>query len=182
VAAVQRALQAFPRRAWAEFPDPLAFDNTPLYYGEAAAVHRDLFPSRAEEYGADVAEKLAKGNQILARDYLVCRQQLGIYRTQCELAFARFDVLAAPTLPCVAPALGATYVELPGGVWPVGRALTRNTRPFNNLGWPVVALPCGEAEDGLPASLSLIGRPGDDQRLLAIAEACEGFMARNLAP
>ena len=32
----------------------------------------------------------------------------------------------------------------------------RLTFPFNALGWPVLALPCGSAEHGLPASLSLI--------------------------
>ena len=35
------------------------------------------------------------------------------------------------------------------------------------LGWPALALPCGAAEDGLPASVQLVGRPGDDALVLA---------------
>ena len=35
----------------------------------------------------------------------------------------------------------------------------RFTFPFNALGWPALALPCGAAEDGLPASIQIVGRP-----------------------
>ena len=47
------------------------------------------------------------------------------------------------------------------------------TFPFNALGWPALALPCGAAEDGLPASIQLVGRPGDDALVLAAATALE---------
>ena len=33
-----------------------------------------------------------------------------------------------------------------------------------------LALPCGSAEEGLPASVQLVGRPGDDARVLAAGE------------
>jgi Asp-tRNA(Asn)/Glu-tRNA(Gln) amidotransferase A subunit family amidase len=46
---------------------------------------------------------------------------------------------------------------------------TRLTYPWNLLGWPAVALPCGAAEEGLPASVQLIGRPGDDALVLGAA-------------
>ena len=36
------------------------------------------------------------------------------------------------------------------------------TFPWSVVGAPVLALPCGPAELGLPASLRLVGRPGDD--------------------
>ena len=39
--------------------------------------------------------------------------------------------------------------------------------PFNALGWPALALPCGPAEDGVPASLQIVGRPGSDALVLA---------------
>ena len=34
-------------------------------------------------------------------------------------------------------------------------------------GWPALALPCGPAEDGLPASLQVVAPPGADARVLA---------------
>ncbi len=42
----------------------------------------------------------------------------------------------------------------------------------NALGWPPLALPCGRAEDGLPASIQLAGRAGD-ALVLAAATALE---------
>ena len=45
--------------------------------------------------------------------------------------------------------------------------MTHFTRAFNDTGWPALALPCGPAEDGLPASLQLVGRHRDDARVLA---------------
>ena len=53
-------------------------------------------------------------------------------------------------------------------------ALIRFTYPFSALGWPALALPCGAAEDGLPASLQIAGRAGDDALVLAAGtRSCE---------
>jgi Asp-tRNA(Asn)/Glu-tRNA(Gln) amidotransferase A subunit family amidase len=51
------------------------------------------------------------------------------------------------------------------------------TIPFNALGWPALALPCGPAEDGLPASAQLVGRPGDDALVLAVGAALEAALS-----
>ena len=49
----------------------------------------------------------------------------------------------------------------------------RFTIPFNSLGWPALALPCGPAEDGLPASLQIAGRPGSDALVLGTGKRLE---------
>ena len=45
------------------------------------------------------------------------------------------------------------------------------------VGAPVLALPCGPAELGLPASLQLVGRPGDDALVLAAGALLERAIA-----
>jgi aspartyl-tRNA(Asn)/glutamyl-tRNA(Gln) amidotransferase subunit A len=87
-------------------------------------------------------------------------------------ALEGFDLLLTPTLPCVAPRIGE------GGVGDLGvrEALISRTYPFNALGWPALALACGAAEDGLPASVQLVGRPGQDATVLAAGRLLEAAL------
>ncbi|MCP5266100.1 MAG: amidase [Burkholderiaceae bacterium] len=50
------------------------------------------------------------------------------------------------------------------------------------LGCPVVTLPCGLDDDGLPFGIQLIGRPRSDRRLLAVATALEGRATEVFGP
>ena len=52
-------------------------------------------------------------------------------------------------------------------------SMIRFTYPFNLLGWPALALPCGAAEEALPASAQLVGRPGADTLVLAAGARLE---------
>ena len=77
--------------------------------------------------------------------------------------------MLTPTLPCVAPRVGAGGV----GDLDVREAIVSRTFPVNVLGWPALAIPCGAAEDGLPASVQLVGRPGADALVLAAGALLE---------
>ena len=50
------------------------------------------------------------------------------------------------------------------------------TRGFNALGWPAIALPCPSGKS-VPASVQLVGRPGDDALVLAAARLLESAVA-----
>jgi Asp-tRNA(Asn)/Glu-tRNA(Gln) amidotransferase A subunit family amidase len=82
------------------------------------------------------------------------------YRERCLELLDGLDLLLTPTLQCVAPPTGIGDLVL-------RERLIANTLPFNTLGWPALALPCGPAENGLPASIQLVGRPGADALVLA---------------
>jgi aspartyl-tRNA(Asn)/glutamyl-tRNA(Gln) amidotransferase subunit A len=81
-------------------------------------------------------------------------------------AFEPFDVVLTPTLACVAPRVDVDEIAMRD-------RLIRFTFPFNALGWPALALPCGAAEDGLPASVQLVGLPGTDPFILGLGKAVE---------
>ena len=55
-------------------------------------------------------------------------------------------------------------------------SMIRFTYPFNLLGWPALALPCGPAEEGLPASAQLVGRAGADALVLAAGAQLEASL------
>ena len=84
-----------------------------------------------------------------------------------ERAFARFDVLAAPTCPTVAFEIGQKTDD------PVAMYLTDVlTVTVNCAGVPALVLPCGQSE-GLPVGLQLIGASGGEERLFHAAYAYE---------
>ena len=91
------------------------------------------------------------------------------YREQVEGALDGLDLVLTPTLPIVPPPLNRGSV----GDLDVREQLIRLTFPFSALGWPALALPCGPAEDGLPASLQIAGRAGADALVLAAARLVE---------
>ena len=70
------------------------------------------------------------------------------------------DLLLTPTIGFVAPP--ADVDELT-----IRERGIRFTYPFDSLGWPALALPCGAAEHGLPASVQLAAPSGKDGRVLA---------------
>ena len=83
------------------------------------------------------------------------------------------DALVLPTIPVVAPETGSRVIELGDGrEMGVQEALTALPGAFNCSGSPVVSVPVGLV-DGLPVGLSLVGRIGADQELLAVAGVVE---------
>ena len=149
-AAVEAAAALFPRRRDLELPqvDPASYA---LFMREAADVHRALFAENAELYGEDVRLKMERC--LAVRDSEVERRSGSAlaYREQVAEAIDGVDLVLTPTLPCVAPPLGAGGI----GDLNVREDLIRFTYPFSALGWPALALPCGAAEHGLPASIQI---------------------------
>jgi amidase len=96
------------------------------------------------------------------------------YRQEAEAALGDHDLLLTPTLAFVAP-------PLPDDERTVREDLIRFTFPFNALGWPALALPAGTAEDDLPASIQLVGRPGTDALVLAVGDQLEASLVRGTA-
>jgi aspartyl-tRNA(Asn)/glutamyl-tRNA(Gln) amidotransferase subunit A len=130
---------------------------------EVADVHRELYAENGELYGDDVAVKIERCLAVADAEAAQAQRAREEYRERCEELLEDLDLLLTPTLVCVAPPIGIGDHALRG-------TLTRNTLPFNALGWPALALPCGPAEDGLPASVQLVGRPGSDALVLAAGQ------------
>ena len=127
---------------------------------EVADVHRGLYPEYADDYGESIRWKLELCTAVTDGEVTTAERLRSEYRERCEEAFDGLDLLVTPTMVGVPPLATADERALRG------RGI-RLTYPFNCLGWPALAIPCGPAEDGLPASVQLVGRPGDDARVLA---------------
>ena len=165
---VRQAAGRFPRRRTVELPFPDRAENA-LFMREVADVHRGLFPERADEYGEGIRWKLELCVEVADAEVAAAERLRAAYRATSEARLGDLDLLVTPTLALVAPPADADEGALRGRV-------TRLTYPFNCLGWPALALPCGAAEDGLPASVQLVGRPGDDARVLAAGALLASLM------
>jgi Asp-tRNA(Asn)/Glu-tRNA(Gln) amidotransferase A subunit family amidase len=165
---VQLAAEAFPRRREIVFPFPEGLGA--VFMREAAESHRGLFPEQADAYGANVRAKLERCVAVTDGELEAALRRLDEYRERATEALDGLDLLVTPTLGFVAPLAIRDDLE-------IRDAVIRFTYPFNALGWPALALPCGPAEQGLPASVQLVAPAGEDGRLLAAGALLERAMA-----
>lgn len=105
------------------------------------------------------------GRCIPAHDYLAALDWRGPLNAALEAVFDRYDAILTPA------ALGAA---------PLGLDSTGNP-VFNGLwtfcGTPAVTLPLLQSQEGLPIGVQLVGRRGDDGRLLRTARWLQGLVA-----
>jgi len=165
---VEEAAALFPRLRRVQFPQP---EDRPaaVFMREVADVHRELFAEHPDAYGEDTRGKIERCLAVTDGEYehdVLAREQ---YREDAARAFEEIDLLLTPTLPFVAPKVDLTRDEID--------VMTLFTYPFNALGWPALALPCGAAEDGLPASVQLVAPAGHDARVLAAGAALGAALA-----
>ena len=170
-AAFEQGMAALRRLGVEMSEQPLRDDNRygdaleVVMLAEAAHLHRELFEDQSFELvdGKQLAE-LRSGLSYSARDYLEAMDRAREARVKFRQVFGHVDVVVAASRPSTAPPLAQPRA-------PRGDA-TRSDflRNVGNLiGLPGVSVPCGLASDGLPVGLQLVGPPGSDGLLLALA-------------
>ncbi len=122
----------------------------------AKSFHRYESRARAQLCIA-MQEAIDDGRRILAHDYLAARDWPAVLNAGLEAIFSRYDAIITPAAPGPAPeGLESTGSPAFNGVWTF-------------CGTPAVTLPLLQAANGLPMGVQLVGRRGDDARLLRTA-------------
>lgn len=132
-----------------------------MLYAEAAYHHGEQLRQRPETLGADVRALLSYGVEIPATEYQRALDDRLRLRDEIEGALEHLDALVLPTTLVTAPRADADPQELRA-------VLTPLTRPFSVTGSPVVAIPAPHVP-GLPIGIQVVGRRGDDARLVEVA-------------
>ena len=145
-------------------------------YGLRAPGGKDLIDmesrTRAAGFGPEVKRRIMLGTYALSAGYYDAyygraQKVRTLVRRDFETAFARVDLLVAPTTPTAAFKHGdksdplAMYLN---DVFTVGGDLA---------GLPAISVRCGFTAGGLPIGLQLMARPFDEARLLRAAYAYE---------
>ena len=161
---VEAAAAQFPQRWDLQLPIPEGL--FPAFQSEIADVHRELFARNRHLYGANVGTKIERALRVTEVEAETARAARERYRAEFEAALDGFDLVIAPTLPILPPPAERDELE-------VRDKMTLLTFPLNAVGAPALALPCARSPGGLPVSLQVFARPGDDALVLSAGALLE---------
>lgn len=141
-------------------------------FGPYVAQQRKLHPDMLTDYAIRFAEDMATGPAFV--DGLEIEGQ--IWLALGEL-FERFDALLCPTLGTRGFDVGEHYVDRPltvAGVDLSSHLLGCLTLPFNIASrCPVLSMPSGWADNGVPTGVQLVGRTYADEVVFELGHALE---------
>jgi len=128
--------------------------------------------TRSTGFGAEVKRRIMLGTYALSAGYYdayygKAQSVRTLVRREFAAAFAKVDLIVAPTTPNVAFKHGEKEDPLSMYLNDVF------TIPGNLAGIPGVSVPCGFSAAGLPIGLQVLGRPLDEARVLRLAYAYE---------
>jgi aspartyl-tRNA(Asn)/glutamyl-tRNA(Gln) amidotransferase subunit A len=165
-----------------EKPVP-AFDRSADYFkgggyagAEAYAIHRGN-AGRLGEYDPRVAKRVLLGKDLSAADYVDFNLLRARYQREVEALLAPYDAFLLPTVPCIAPPIAEVNASDDSYFRWNGRIL-RLVGLVNFLDGCAVSLPC-QARGTAPVGLMVSGPAMSDRRILAVAAAIEGALARD---
>ena len=150
--------------AWPESFSALFDAQFVIQWFETARALQAEWLYRRAQLSPELARALEAGRRLTGEAYGNARAAARAAGAALEALFADVDVIMAPAAPGAAPR----------GLQSTGDPVFN--RPWQLLGCPCLALPAGHDAGGLPLAIQLVGRPGDDQRLLAAAAWIEAVL------
>jgi aspartyl-tRNA(Asn)/glutamyl-tRNA(Gln) amidotransferase subunit A len=146
---------------------------------EAYAWHAALIERRGAEYDPRVRVRIERGRAMSAAEYVTLMQQRREFIAAIDARTAEFDALLMPTIPITAPPMAA--FDKDEDYWRLNSRILRNTAIINFLDRCAVTLPI-QAPGTAPVGLMVVGRHGDDRRLLGMAMALEAALEGERGP
>jgi aspartyl-tRNA(Asn)/glutamyl-tRNA(Gln) amidotransferase subunit A len=132
---------------------------------EGLAQNASGLRERWTDYFAATRTTLALGAVVSGADYVQAQRVRDAARRALHKTFGRVDVVVGPTATMTAP----TSDELAGG--PTALMSSVFTPFWSGVGNPALAVPMGFASNGLPLSVQIAGRFGQDDLVLRVGEA-----------
>ncbi|GAA5108691.1 amidase [Nocardia iowensis] len=137
---------------------------------EGLAYHRTDLSRRWTDYFVASRGLLAKGALTSGADYVQAQRVRRVAQLAIGELFQRVDVVVCPTAACGAPRLDELGDD--AGHQDDDRVFQLIHTPYwNGLGNPVLALPMGVGEAGLPLSLQIAGPAFGEAVILRVGEA-----------
>ncbi len=129
-----------------------------IMLAEVAAVHSEQLAEHRDDYGPILAREVDVAQLLPAAYVLKARRLRRRIRRELDTLMTGVDAWLLPTATILPPDRSAGSTGDPSF-----------QAPWTMLGTPSISLPSGVSSAGLPIGLQLVGRRGEDERLLAVA-------------
>lgn len=145
----------------------------PLQHAGLAGLYGADFQKNPAQFDPDVARQIERGLSLRGVEVTAALGANAAIRTAFAAFFCEFDLLLAPTVPCVAWPLVQLGPKMIGGKEVSPRTPAAFTPFVNHARLPAISIPCGRDASGLPFGLQIIARRGRDRMLLRAAMRTE---------
>lgn len=139
-----------------------------IWQAEGYAIHEAELRRRPHAFARETSARLLAGAGLSAADYIQALRQ----RTQlCRIyddALAKVDVVLTGSVLATSPLL-SEMIAGGAGAFPSSVMI-----PFNVTGAPALSVCAGFSASGLPLSIQIAAKPGDDTLVLCAGHAYEG--------
>lgn len=134
----------------------------------------------ADTYEAETVERLNRARSATLDDYARHQERRRRFRTALINLMSKTDYLVLPTCPCLPPKVNEGAIAI--GPWSgdIREAAMTYTAPFNLAGFPAISIPLKSPGQALPAALQIVARPGEDGKLLSIAQKIEAIVGATM--
>jgi amidase len=153
-----------------------AIDIWPALFSQAAEIQlRDFYEGKIDEAGRIVRSILAsgEGNELPSPEaFANALKERNALREELSQWMNLTPFILAPVGAVPAFEHGARRVDVSGQTISVFRAFGYS-RAANVLGFPAVSVPAGRSRTGLPIGVQIIGRPFEEEAVLAAASIIE---------
>lgn len=168
-----------------ELPPPdlnaVLWSHTIIILSEMAAVTKERFESRPQDFGYDTRVSLAIGRSLTSLDLVhALRHKYALTREYLAL-MQGVDAVVTPTTATVAPTINEASLPQGESNLPVVDALMRFIRIGNLTGFPAMAVPAGyDDATGMPVSVQFMARPYQEHVLFRLGLAVEARVERRV--
>jgi len=152
----------------------------PLQHVGLAAIYGADFHKDRGQFDPDVAEQIERGLSWRGVEVAAALGASSAISAAFAAFFCEFDLLLAPTVPCVAWPLVLSGPKMIGRKQASPRAHAAFTPFVNHARLPAISVPCHDAS-GLPFGIQIIARRGQDRLLLRAANRIEYEIASLIA-
>lgn len=144
---------------------------------ESYAWHKSLLEHDQDRYDPRVAQRIKRGAQMSAHDYIHLHTARKDWIRRIESALTGYDAILSPTTPITAPRISAVApgTERDAEFFRVNALLLRNTSAVNTLDGCGISLPCHSPGD-MPVGLMAWHGAMHDDTILQLALLLEPLL------